>query len=79
MQFLNVKQVSERLGCSIPKVRELFEAGRLLGVNLGGANRKVWKISEENLQRFTNGETQPPTRGRRTVGRVDAHVKDKWF
>lgn len=79
MGFLDVKEVSHRLGCSVPKVRELFESGRLRGVNLGGKNRKVWKISEENLTKFTNGEPQPPIKGRRSVGRVDQHVKDKWF
>ncbi|MGE6604872.1 helix-turn-helix domain-containing protein [Lysinibacillus fusiformis] len=53
MQYLTVKEVSQRIGVTEKTVRSYIEKGELKAYKLGTS----WKITEENLQTFIESKS----------------------
>ena len=67
-----VQEVAKVLSCADQHVLDLIDEGRLLGINIGGGERKHWRVPVESFQRFiqeNNSLTLPVPR----PGRPRAH------
>lgn len=56
-EIYSVKEISEILHVSMPKVRLLIRDGKLEALNIShGTIRPVWKITRTQLDKFMGGE-----------------------
>ena len=51
-KVLYVSEVAERLEVTEQQVRDLIEEGELHGINVGGGDRKFWRIPVTAVERF---------------------------
>lgn len=57
-EIYSVREVSEILHVSMPKVRLLIKDGKLKALNIShGIIKPVWKITQTQLKLFLGGET----------------------
>ena len=52
IRLFTLTELEPILGVTHRTLQEYIKNGRLMGVNIGGK----WKITEENLRKFLNGE-----------------------
>lgn len=51
-QLLSVPEIALQLGLSKPTIRAYIDSGELPAVNLGAANKIVWRVCADDLRRF---------------------------
>lgn len=54
MKYYTVKQVAEILGLSYAYVRLLIQNKRIEAIDVGYKSERIWRISEAELERFKN-------------------------
>lgn len=52
-KYLSVNEVAERISVTPQSVRIWLKSGKLRGVRAG----KLWRVTEEDLEKFLSGET----------------------
>lgn len=58
-RILTMREVADRLRCSVSTVRMHIASGRLAAVNLGTAGHKHYRITESALADFLASAPQP--------------------
>jgi len=54
MRYYTVKEIAKLLNLSYLGTRSLVQSGKIEAVNVGCGKDKIWRISEEQLNRFIN-------------------------
>lgn len=54
MKYYTVKEIAKLLNLSYIGTRSLVESRKIEAVNVGCGKTKIWRISEEQLNRFIN-------------------------
>ena len=54
MRYYTVKEIAKLLNLSYVGTRSLIQSGKLEAVNVGCGQDKIWRVSEEQLNRFIN-------------------------
>ncbi|MBM3967983.1 MAG: helix-turn-helix domain-containing protein [Planctomycetes bacterium] len=58
-RILTMREVADRLRCSVSTVKQHIARGRLAAINLGTANQKHYRVTESALADFLDSAPEP--------------------